>query len=104
MEYGNYNGIPPVVYNEDDIYVHAYDFTVYFYKYEPLAGSGYIEIPRWVKNSKSCVNIKNDDDKCFLWCHLRHRHPSAINQPNRISDLKPYENELNISLLTFLCS
>jgi len=128
MEYANYLGVPPIIYNEDDTYekvtdlirsiidqyipalegrssgyayMYAHDFTVYFYNYEPLAGAEYIEIPRWVKNSKSCVNIKNDDDKCFLWCHLRHHHPSSNNNPNRISDFMPYENDLNISMLTF---
>ena len=39
----------------------------------PLAGSSYIDLlielcsPR-----KELINIKNDDQKCFLWCHVRH--------------------------------
>ena len=25
------------------------------------------------KNSKKClINIKNNDNECFLWCHIRH--------------------------------
>ena len=25
---------------------------------------------------KGLSNIKNDDNKCFLWCHVRHLNPS----------------------------
>ena len=25
---------------------------------------------------KSPINIKNKDQKCFLWCHVRHINPS----------------------------
>ena len=81
-------------------YEHGNAFYVDIYKYEPLAGSKYIELPTWIKNSKSCINIKNDDDKCFLWCHLRHKHENK-KHPNLISDLKQYVNELDISMLTF---
>ena len=35
-------------------------------------GNSYIELPIRIKNSKSCVNIKNQDNRCFLWCHLLH--------------------------------
>ena len=39
----------------------------------PLSGSSYIEFPNKLRNSmKSLINIKNDDNKCFPWCHIRH--------------------------------
>ena len=35
--------------------------------YNPLSGSTYIELPDELKNSmKGLINIKNDDNKCFL--------------------------------------
>ena len=34
--------------------------------------NAYIELPQRIKNTKSCVNIKNQDKKCFLYCHLLH--------------------------------
>ena len=41
--------------------------------YSPLIGSTYIELPSGLKNSKKgLINIKNNDNKCFLWCHIRH--------------------------------
>ena len=39
----------------------------------PLIGSTYIELPNELKHSrKGLINIQNDDNKCFLSCHVRH--------------------------------
>ena len=38
--------------------------------YSPLIGSTYIELPNGLKNSM--INIKNNNSKYFLWCHMRH--------------------------------
>ena len=32
---------------------------------------------------KTLINIKNKDQKCFLWCHVRHINPSK-QHPERI--------------------
>ena len=32
---------------------------------------------------KGLINIKNNDQKCFLWCHVRHINPIKIH-PERI--------------------
>ena len=41
--------------------------------YIPLVGNTYIELPDELKNSmKGLSNIRNNDNKCFLWCHIRH--------------------------------
>ena len=43
---------------------------------------------------KGLINIKNNDNKCFLWCHIRHLnslkgHPDRITkaEKNMVSDL-----------------
>ena len=47
-------------------------------------GSSYIELPIELKNPKrGLINIKNNDQKCFLWCHVRHINPSK-EHPGRI--------------------
>ena len=46
-------------------------------EWEPLRGSSYIELPKELKD------IKNDDDKCFIWCVLRALYPKA-NHPERL--------------------
>ena len=41
--------------------------------YKPLSGSTYCELPKGLKNSmKGLINIQNNDNKCFLWCHVRY--------------------------------
>ena len=52
--------------------------------YQPLNGSSYIELPIELQNpAKGLINIKNKDDKCFRWCHIRHLNPQR-KDPQRI--------------------
>ena len=52
--------------------------------YSPLSGSTYIEVPDKLKNPmKGLINIKNNDNKCFIWSHIRHLNPLKIH-PERI--------------------
>ena len=52
--------------------------------YKPLVGCFYIDLPIELTNPrKELINIKNNDQKCFLWCHVRHinlveEHPGRI--------------------------
>ena len=52
--------------------------------YSPLSESTYIELPNKLKNPmKGLIKDKNNDNKCFLWCHIRHlnlvkTHPERI--------------------------
>ena len=44
--------------------------------FRPLSGSSYIKLPGELKNpKKELINIKNNDQKCFLWCNIRHLNP-----------------------------
>ena len=41
--------------------------------YSPLIGSTCIELPSKLQHPiKGLINIQNNDNKCFLWCHIRH--------------------------------
>ena len=45
--------------------------------YIPLFGSSFFELPKELNNhKKGLVNIRNKDNKCFLWCHVRHLNPA----------------------------
>ena len=33
---------------------------------------------------KGLINIKNNDNKCFLWCHMKHLNPLKIH-PEKIT-------------------
>ena len=52
--------------------------------YKPLHESNYIELPIELQNSaKGLINVKNKDDECFRWCHIRHLNPQK-KDPQRI--------------------
>ena len=52
--------------------------------YRPLVGSSYIDLPMELKDPrKGLINIKNNDQKCFLWSHVRHINPLK-EHPERI--------------------
>ena len=70
--------------------------------YIPLRGNSYISLPQELRNSKKgLINLKNDDNKCFLWCHIRHKNPVKIH-PERVkmSD-KEFVQKLDYSGITF---
>ena len=69
-------------------------------EYNPTKGSSYIPLPDWIKNKNAIVNIKNKDEKCFLWCILRYLHPLNRDE-ERLTDLKKYEFSLNTKGISF---
>ena len=70
--------------------------------YNPLIGSTYIELPSELQHSmKGLINIKNYDDKCFLWCHVRYLNLVDKN-PQRIKEEdKKLVNKLNYEGINF---
>ena len=71
-------------------------------KHKPLKGSSYIELHVELRNSlKGLINIKNKDNECFRWCHIRHlnlinTHPERITKKD-----KQYINKLNYTDIEF---
>ena len=52
--------------------------------YRPLAGNSYIDLSIELNYpKKGLINIENNDQKCFLWCHVRNINPSK-EHPGRI--------------------
>ena len=53
--------------------------------YIPLSGSSCIRLTVKLRSSKKgLIKIKNNDQKCFLWCHIRHINP-IITHSKRIT-------------------
>ena len=71
-------------------------------RYRPLRGSSYIPLPKELKNpAKGIINIKNNDDECFRWCHIRHLLPQN-KDPQRIKKCdKKYVEKLDYSGIEF---
>ena len=52
--------------------------------YKPLEGKSYIPLPKELQNNlKGLINLKNEDNECFRWCHIRHLNPQDVH-PERI--------------------
>jgi hypothetical protein len=91
--------------------------------YKPLAGSSYMKLPDDISNSRcGLLNMRKDDNMCFVWCHVRHLIPKArrattitqkdrdfelsldyegIEFPVKISDIGKIEKKNNINISVF---
>ena len=72
------------------------DIKLHTAEWNPLNAGSYIELPAYLKNKKAIINMKNQDDKCFLWCVLRALNPKD-NHPERVDkDLISKQDTLNM--------
>ena len=71
-------------------------------KYKPLKGSSYIELPIELRNpAKGLINLKNKDNECFRWCHIRYLNPQG-KDPQRIKkDDRQYIKNLDYQGIKF---
>ena len=71
-------------------------------KYQPIKGSSYIPLPEELRNSsKGIINMKNYDDECFRWCHIRYLNPQE-KDPQRIKKTdKKYVSNLDYTGIDF---
>ena len=67
------------------------DINIDIANYDPLAGSSYITLPPELNSSmKGLINLKNKDNECFKWCHIR-----FINPQNKDADrIKKQEKKI----------
>lgn len=82
------------------IFKRVHDFTLEMTKYYPLAGGNHISCTRLPPtlagcSRKSLLNIKCNDEKCFLWSILAHYYRPEQNQ-DRLSNYTPYRNEIDM--------
>ena len=65
-------------------------------KWQPLYGSSYIPLDPYLANKKAIINMKNEDDKCFMWCVLRALYPKDKNAERIDKDLKSKQDIINM--------
>ena len=64
--------------------------------YIPLRGNTWIPLPKELADKKAIINMKNKDNKCFMWCIKRALNPKT-NNPERIDkELMEKEDTLNM--------
>ena len=67
-----------------------------FHRLAFTQGSSYINLPEGIQGKKAVLNPQNDDEECFKWAVIAAIHHKEIkHHPERISMLKPYENQYN---------
>ena len=65
-------------------------------RWEPLYGSSYMPLDPYLANKKAIINMKNEDDKCFMWCVLRALYPKDKNAERIDKDLKSKQDIINM--------
>ena len=71
-------------------------FYYNFNKTSIYRDGSYIDSPKWLKDKKSKINPKNNDDKCFQYAPTLALNLNRINKdPQRISKIKPFINNYN---------
>ena len=71
-------------------------------RYSPLQGGSYLPLPDFIAKKKCCINIKNKDEKCLMYCILYHIHQKDIPKHfDRITKYEPYLNEFDWSKVKF---
>ena len=83
------------------VFLEVENLTLYTSIWDPINGSSYIDLPKELKNKNAIINMKNEDDKCFMWSILRALNPKD-NHPERIDkDLKSKEHTLNMEGINY---
>ena len=67
-----------------------------FHKKNINRGGSYIDSPKWLKDKKSTINPKNNDDKCCQYTLTLALNLDKIKKdPQRVSKIKPYIEKYN---------
>ena len=71
-------------------------------KYAPLRGRSYMPLPKELCNSKKgLINLKNSDDKCLLWCLVRHKNPRNIHPEKITQSDRKFAKDLDLKGISF---
>ena len=83
------------------VFLKVENLTLYVDIWDPLKASSYIDLPSELKNKKAIINMKNGDNKCFLWSVLRALNPVNKNAERIDNDLKSKEDTLNMEGISY---
>ena len=78
------------------IFYKIINLELHTVSYKPLRGNTWIPLPKELADKNAIINMKNKDNKCFMWCVLRALNPTN-NHPERIDkELMEKEDTLNM--------
>jgi hypothetical protein len=70
------------------------------YKYTPLGGSSYIQLPNDIECKKACINPQSSDHQCFKWAILA-KHVTGGNRHRVGDNYTRHDEKYNYTGLTF---
>ena len=76
------------------MYYQIHFVDVQISKYIPFKHGSYIPLPACIQNKKACVNVKNNDNRCFKYAILSALHP-AKEHVFRTSNYDKYMDKYN---------
>jgi hypothetical protein len=65
-----------------------------------VRGSSYVPLPSKLKTKKAIINVKNNDEKCFMWSILAGIHPVS-RVAERLYHYQQFQDELDFSGIEF---
>ena len=77
-------------------------FHYNFHKISLNRGGSFKDSPKWLKNKKSIIIPKNNDDKCFQYAiTVALNHQNIKNNPERITKIKSFIDQYNWNEISF---
>lgn len=106
----NRNIIAFIMQQIDEVLIQGSGFTLSSIKeiivqvnqYQPISGSSYIPLPKYLANKKAIIIVKNNDEQCFKWSVLSALYAAYVKKdPQRVAKYRPFEHTLDWSDVTF---
>ena len=89
--------------SESGLVIKQFDKLRFHYdKFNPTRGGSFLPLPKWVQSKKACINIQNEDNKCFMYsvqCGVHKIYEE--DHPNRMYHYKKIEDTLNWENVNF---
>ena len=73
---------------------------IHIAKYTPLTGSSYLALPNFIESKKACINVKNEDNRCFAYAVTSAIYPVKKN-PQRPTPYNERISELNMEGIVY---
>ena len=66
------------------VFSHFEDLQLTLWQLDPLRGSAYIPLPRWIRTRRAVVNVAGTGEDCFKWAILADMHPVDVHADRRV--------------------
>ena len=84
------------------ILAEIYSLNLNIVTFNPLSGSAWSELPKFLKNKKAIINVKNEDNMCFAYAIASALHPVEHgHHPSRPNQYQQYFAEHNLDQIDY---